>query len=327
MKIYNSLLDVIDGFDVFLFDAYGVFWGGDGFYKNSKETMRLLVNMGKTVVVVSNATLLHDDMVSSYLRKGMVEGIDYNFMVSSGEVLREDLLEQKLSFKTCVSPCSFYTIGATHEKMFAETIYRQVEDMEAADFIFCGVPFLTKEDVIRFSEYSDCFLPVKTNDKNEVFIWDTTIIEPFMPTIERAAALKLPVLNANPDYLAQEGHPLLKSTEAQFVIRNGTIAETLRQQGNELLEYGKPHKNIYDYVFAELKNCGKMVAKNKICMIGDTIRTDIKGAVNAGIVPILCVKTGVTSLELRKGNSIENLCENEKIDVKQVIKINSVGGE
>ena len=327
MKIYNSLLDVIDGFDIFLFDAYGVFWGGDGFYKNSKETMRLLVNMGKTVVVVSNATLLHDDMVSSYLRKAMVEGIDYNFMVSSGEVLREDLLKQKLSFNTCTLPHCFYTIGATHEKMFAETIYRQVEDMEAADFIFCGVPFLTKEDVIRFSEYSDCFLPVKINDKNEVFIWDTTIIEPFMPIIEKAAALKLPVLNANPDYLAQEGHPLLKSTEAQFVIRNGTIAETLRQQGNELLEYGKPHKNIYDYVFAELKNCGKMVAKNKICMIGDTIRTDIKGAVNAGIVPILCVKTGVTSLELRKGNSIENLCENEKIDVKQVIKINSVGGE
>ena len=327
MKIYDSLMDIINDFEVFLFDAYGVFWNGDGFYKNSKETMRLLVNMGKTVVVVSNATLLHEDMVASYRRKGMMEGIDYNFMVSSGEVLREDLLNQKLSFKTCVSPCSFYTIGATHEKMFAETIYRQVEDMEAADFIFCGVPFLTKEDVIRFSEYSDCFLPVKTNDKNEVFIWDTTIIEPFLPIIEKAAALKLPVLNANPDYLAQEGHPLLKNDRAQFVIRNGTIAETLRQQGNELLEYGKPHKNIYDYVFAELKNCGKMVAKNKICMIGDTIRTDIKGAVNVGIVPVLCVQTGVTAMELSKGNTVKNLCESENIDVQQIIEINSVGGK
>lgn len=327
MKIYDSLMDIINDFEVFLFDAYGVFWNGDGFYKNSKETMRLLVNMGKTVVVVSNATLLHEDMVASYRRKGMMEGIDYNFMVSSGEVLREDLLNQKLSFNTCTLPHCFYTIGASHEKMFTETMYRQVDHIENADFIFCGVPFLTKEDVIRFSEYSDCFLPVKINDKNEVFIWDTTIIEPFLPIIEKAAALKLPVLNANPDYLAQEGHPLLKSTEAQFVIRNGTIAETLRQQGNELLEYGKPHKNIYDYVFAELKNCGKMVAKNKICMIGDTIRTDIKGAVNSGIVPVLCVQTGVTAMELSKGNTVKNLCESENIDVQQIIEINSVGGK
>ncbi len=327
MKIHNSLMDIINDFDVFLFDAYGVFWRGDGFYKNSKETMRLLVDMGKTVVVVSNATLLHEDMVSSYLRKGMVEDVDYNFMVSSGEVLREDLLRQKLSFETCVSPRHFYTIGATHEKMFAETVYQQVAHIEEADFIFCGVPFLSKEDVMRFPKYNDCFLPVKADDKNEVFIWDTTIIEPFRPIIEKAVALKLPVLNANPDYLAQEGHPLLKNADARFVIRNGTIAEILRQQGNELLEYGKPHQNIYDYVFAKLKNSGKMVNKNKICMIGDTVRTDVKGAVNAGIVPILCVKTGVTALELGKGNSVKNLCENENIDVQQIIQINSVGGE
>ena len=70
-----------------------------------------------------------------------------------------------------------------------------------------------------------------------------------------------------------------------------------------------------------------MTDKAKICMIGDTVRTDIKGAVNSGVVPVLCVQTGVTALELSKGNTVKNLCESENIDVQQIIEINSVGGE
>ena len=61
-------------------------------------------------------------------------------------------------------------------------------------------------------------------------------------------------------------------------------------------------------------------------MIGDTVRTDIKGAVNAGIVPILCVETGVTAEEISHGKTVKSLCTEQNIDVKQIIQIKSVGG-
>ena len=321
--IYNSLLEIADKFEVFLFDAYGVFWNGSGFYKNSKETMQKLVAQGKTVVVVSNATLLHDDMVTSYQRKNLLEGRDYTFMVSSGEVLRQDLINKRLNF----IGNKFYTIGAKHEKMFAGTIYQSVENLNDADFVFCGVPFLTAEDMAKYPKCKHSFLPAKADEKGNIIFWDSTIAKPFAKIVNEAAKLKLPALNANPDYLAQEGHPLAKEKAPQFVVRNGTIAEMLRQMDNEVIEYGKPHANIYDYVFAKLQKIGKMTDKTKICMIGDTVRTDIKGAVNSGIVPILCVQTGVTALELSKGNTVKNLCESENIDVQQIIEINSVGGE
>ncbi len=321
--IYNSLLEIADKFEAFLFDAYGVFWNGSGFYKNSKETMQKLVAEGKTVVVVSNATLLHDDMVTSYQRKNLLEGRDYTFMVSSGEVLRQDLINKKLNF----IGNKFYTIGAKHEKMFAGTIYQLVENLNDADFVFCGVPFLTEEDIAKYPQYKHSFLPAKADEKGNIVFWDSTTAKPFAKIVNEAAKLKLPALNANPDYLAQEGHPLAKEKAPQFVVRNGTIAEMLRQMDNEVIEYGKPHANIYDYVFAKLQKIGKMTDKTKICMIGDTVRTDIKGAVNSGIVPILCVQTGVTALELSKGNTVKNLCESENIDVQQIIEINSVGGE
>lgn len=321
--IYNSLSEIADKFEVFLFDAYGVFWNGGGFYKNSKETMQKLVGAGKIVVVVSNATLLHDDIVTSYQRKNLQEGRDYTFMVSSGEVLRQDLLNNKLNF----IGNKFYTIGAKHEKMFTGTIYQSVENLDDADFVFCGVPFLMAEDMAKYPQYKHSFLPAKADEKGNIIFWDSTIAEPFAEIVNEAAKLKLPALNANPDYLAQEGHPLAECKSPQFVVRNGTIAEMLRQMDNEVIEYGKPHANIYDYVFTKLQKIGRMTDKAKICMIGDTVRTDIKGAVNSGVVPVLCVQTGVTALELSKGNTVKNLCESENIDVQQIIEINSVGGE
>ena len=321
--IYGSLSEIADKFEVFLFDAYGVFWNGGGFYKNSKETMQKLVAEGKTVVVVSNATLLHDDMVTSYQRKNLLEGRDYTFMVSSGEVLRQDLIDKKLNFVGN----KFYTIGAKHEKMFAGTIYQPVENLNDADFVFCGVPFLRAEDIAKYPKYKHSFLPAKADENGDIVFWDSTIAEPFVEIVNEVSKLKLPSLNANPDYLAQEGHPLATEKAPQFVVRNGTIAEMLRQCDNKVIEYGKPHANIYDYVFAKLQKIGKMTDKEKICMVGDTVRTDIKGAVNSGIAPILCVQTGVTALELSKGNTVKNLCESENIDVKQIIEINSVGGE
>lgn len=321
--IYNSLSEIAAKFEVFLFDAYGVFWNGSGFYKNSKETMQKLMDAGKTVVVVSNATLMHDDMIVSYQRKNLLAGRDYTFMVSSGEVLRQDLINKKLNF----TGNKFYTIGAKHEKMFADIIYQPVEKLDEADFVFCGVPFLTAQDAAKYPQYKDCFLPAKADENGDIVFWDSTIVEPFVEIVKKVTKLRLPALNANPDYLAQERHPLAKEKAPQFVVRNGTIAEMLRQRGNEVVEYGKPHANIYDYVFAKLAKIGKTTDKSKICMVGDTVRTDIKGAVNCGIAPILCVQTGVTALEISKGNTVKNLCEKENIDVEQIIEINSVGGK
>ena len=327
MTVYKNLLETANHFEVFLFDAYGVFWNGSGFYKNSKETMQKLMQSSKIVVVVSNSTLMHEDMTVSYERKGMSAGREYSFMVSSGEVLRKDLLEQRLTFAHCANPVNYYVIGSPNEKLFASTKYRRVENIENADFVFCGVPFLSQKEIQAFSQYQDNFYPAKADADGNVVCWDTTVLEPFVPMLEKAVELQLPALNANPDFMAQEGHPLAEHKEAVFVVRNGSLAEFLRQKGNEVLEYGKPHKNIYDYVFAELKKYKSNIERTKICMIGDTVRTDIKGAINAKISPILCLETGVTAREISQGNSLKNLCEKENIDVQQIIKINSVGGE
>ena len=324
--IYNNLAEISAGFDLFLFDAYGVFWEGSGFYAGSLETMRALVAQGKTVVVISNSTQLNDDMIKTYAKRGMTVGQDYNYILSSGDVLRQHLLKADIAFANCTHPCKYYVIGKSHDKAFADTPYQQVNTMEEADFIYCGVPFLYEKDVAAYPQYKNMYWPVKNNESGGGKVWDTTTPEPFVVWVEKAVELGLPVLNANPDFTAKEGHPLVPEAEAVFVVRNGTVAEMFRKRGAEVLEYGKPHTNIYDYTFALLQKNGVKINKKRTCMIGDTVRTDIKGAVNAEITPILCVETGVTAEEISKGKTVKSLCFEQNIDVQQIMQIKSVGG-
>ena len=327
MMIYNGLSEISDKFDLFLFDAYGVFWEGNGFYENSRETMRNLVEQGKTVVVISNTTALHDDITESYAKRGIYLGKDYNFFFSSGDLLKKTLSEGKLQFSTITNPRKYFVIGKPHAKAFADSVYEQVQNLDEADFVYCGVPFLFKKDVKKYSEFKHLFLPVKNGESENVEVWDTLTAEPFVDVVNRVLQKKLPVLNANPDFTAKEGHPLVPDLPAAFVVRNGTIAEMLRKGGAEVLEFGKPHKNIYDFVFDNLKKAGININKSKTCMIGDTVRTDIKGAANAGIVPVLCIKTGVTAEEIKRGNNLENICNKENVAIEQIIQIKSVGGK
>ena len=325
--IYENLLNLKDEFDLFLFDAYGVFWEGSGFYKNSRETMRELLNQGKIVMVISNSSALSEDNIKSYEKRGLSYGKDYNFLITSGDLLRKSLIDKSLCFSSCKNPHKYFVIGEPHKKAFADTDYEEVKTLNEADFVYCGVPYVYEKDLIKFPHLHEQFLPfISANDEHGV-IYNTLTAEPFEDIVNKVLQKGLPALNANPDFTAKEGHPLVPDLPAQFVVRNGTIAEMLRQGGAEVLEFGKPHKNIYDYAFQILQDSGIKINKKLTCMIGDTVRTDIKGALNAGIAPILCVETGVTAEEINRGNTLENLCKNENIALEEIIQIKSVGGK
>lgn len=325
--MYECLKDITDKYDLFLFDAYGVFWEGNGFYHNSRETMEQLVNMGKTVVIISNTTLLQDDIVASYIKRGLLPKRDYSYIITSGDLLRSHLLKGDITFKSCPDPLKYYVIGLPHHKAFADSKYILVDKLEEADFVYCGVPFMFEDDVKKYPQYNEQYWPVKKDENGKVEMWDTLTPEPFNEIVEKAVALHKPALNANPDFTAKEGHPLVQGSSAVFVVRNGTLAEMFRERGAEVLEFGKPHANIYEYTFDILKSKGIVFDKLRTCMVGDTVRTDIKGAVNAGVSPILCVETGVTAEEILNGNSVESLCKKENIDVNRIIQIKSIGGK
>lgn len=318
MRIFDKLSSLESQFDVFIFDAYGVFYNGQSFYPNACEYMQELVAKRKTVVVLSNSSQSAAKAMQKYATKGLIAGKNYQLFVTSGQVCHEDAREKSLP----VAGNKYYILGHGADAMTDQINYQEVSRMEDADFVFISVPQLNPSEQKRAQKFEQNILPVKADEQGRIVLWDSTIIDPFLTGIRRCVELGLPAVNANPDFYASEKH--LGADQPAYVVRNGLIAEYYRQAGGKVYEYGKPWKNVYDYTFRCLQKMEISSPKQKIAMIGDTIRTDVKGAVNAGICPILCVETGVTAEEISKGAELSDMLDREKINSEQIYLIRSV---
>ena len=81
---------------------------------------------------------------------------------------------------------------------------------------------------------------------------------------------------ANPDVVVERGDTL--------VYCAGALADAYAALGGEVLYCGKPHAPIYEMALATAAaRRGAMPARNRVLAIGDSVRTDLKGATAFGL--------------------------------------------
>lgn len=308
MKIHEGFAEIADRFDVLLVDAYGVFWDGGRFFPGSLEVMEEAVKKGRQVCILSNTTSLSADSVRSYEKKGMFAGRHYTDFVTSGDVFREAVLAEKLD----IPGKNIYIWGTPRAALFADSAYRVVPDADEADAFYISIPQLTTEEKEAFPSLSGHFYLSRLTAEGESPLWDSLVTEPFKDSLLQMRQRGLPALCANPDYRAFEKPK--DGGEPQPVVRQGTIAEMYRRMDGRVVEFGKPHANIYQYAFRKLG----ISPSGRVAMIGDTFRTDMAGALNAGISAVWCVETGMSRYEAEQGVSLERQAGSRLADVYMV---------
>ena len=98
------------------------------------------------------------------------------------------------------------------------------------------------------------------------------------------------MLCANPDVVVERGDRL--------VYCAGALADSTRALGGEVLYAGKPHRPIYDLALDGSPALrGAAPARHRVLAIGDSVRTDLKGAHDLG-VDCLFVTAGIHAEEL-----------------------------
>jgi len=108
--------------------------------------------------------------------------------------------------------------------------------------------------------------------------------------LETMLARKLFMVCANPDMVVERGDRL--------VYCAGAIADLYATMGGEVLYAGKPYRPIYDLALAKVQAAaGRKVAVSRVLAIGDSVRTDLKGARSVG-VDFLFVTSGIHAEEL-----------------------------
>jgi HAD superfamily hydrolase (TIGR01459 family) len=108
--------------------------------------------------------------------------------------------------------------------------------------------------------------------------------------IERMRARALPMICANPDVVVERGD--------QLVYCAGAIADLYAAAGGPVVYAGKPYRPIYEQAMAIAEAAiGRKVEHRRVLAIGDSLRTDIKGAEAFGI-DSLFVTAGIHAEEL-----------------------------
>lgn len=102
--------------------------------------------------------------------------------------------------------------------------------------------------------------------------------------------LGLTMICANPDKVVEVGDRL--------VYCGGALADYYEELGGKVEMVGKPFAPIYDIALEKLaKASGKPVDKSRVLAIGDSLRTDVKGAAQNGL-PMLFISAGIHAEEL-----------------------------
>jgi HAD superfamily hydrolase (TIGR01459 family) len=123
-------------------------------------------------------------------------------------------------------------------------------------------------------------------------LFDDTVETPqdYSGLIETMRRRGLLMICANPDIVVERGE--------QLVYCAGAVADLYAAAGGEVLYAGKPYRPIYERALAcAQKIRGQTVDHRRVLAIGDSVRTDLKGAAAFGI-ECLFVTAGIHAEEL-----------------------------
>lgn len=125
-----------------------------------------------------------------------------------------------------------------------------------------------------------------TDDRNEM-------PDDYRPLLERALSQNLPFVCANPDLIVDVGGTILYCA--------GAIADIYQKMGGPVFWAGKPHLSAYETAHHKAEALRDTnVPRRKALVIGDAIRTDLKGAQNFGC-DALFVASGIHRHEAMDG--------------------------
>lgn len=209
MMFCQGLYELMDSYDGFIMDQWGVLHDGQQPYEGVIDALNHLKQRKKQVIILSNSAKRSDENVER-LKKFGIKPAHYRAVVTAGEVTWQGLKEQKEPpFRGLGQKC--YLISRADDRgLLAGLDVEVVEDIEQAQFIL----------ITSFDSTS-----MKVEDLDPVF--------------KKAVIKRLPAICANPDLITVYGH--------ERAVGPGAVAKRYHELGGAAHLIGKPHKTIFRF--------------------------------------------------------------------------------
>lgn len=255
IKHLTDITEVIDLYDNFIIDVFGVVHDGMDKYHNSEKTVEYLNTRKKNYVFLSNAPRPTEVLYKKIEELNLP--IPHERLITSGMFFINIFQSDKI-----YSNAKYFVLGEeTNRDLLKDLNVQRVEDITQADFMLS----------LMFTE-------------------DPNTIPSFDETFAKALKLKIKLVCPNPDKIVHYGNTVRYTA--------GFFADRYKKMGGEVIYFGKPFAQVYDYIFDKYK-----FDKKRTLAIGDGLETDILGANSIGIDSLL-IRGGIHVKE----ENIQALC-------------------
>ena len=249
---------IIDDFDVFFFDSYGVIRNHGGLITGMDKTLKYLHDRNKVVRVLTNdASRDAGALLATYQRLG-IRVLSEDQIISSGMMAKSYLslkVKKGLVVYLGTERSATYIIQAGLEPIPIGSVTPDIYDQITA------IVFLDDEG----------------------YDWNTDLNKVFNLLRSR----NIPCIVANTDKV----YPV---NDKELNLATGAIARIIETiSGRTFIKFGKPDTQMFIYALESVSGYHK-ISKSKMLMIGDTLHTDILGGNKFGISTVL-VLSGNTS--------------------------------
>ena len=255
----TSVEEIIERYDVLLFDAYGVLVYSDGFIDGAPQLIKELNRINKPYYVLTNDTShLPETIATKYKHKGLE--LDPTHVITSGSLLISYFKENNLAGSRCC------VLGP-------EDCFRYVERAG-------GLVVGPKDD----------FDVLVVGDENGFPFVETmdNILTTLFSLLDRGKNVELLVPNPDLIYVKSENSFGFTAASIALMFEAALKLRYPKQPNLKFKRLGKPYPRIFEEAY-RLSNTKNMV------MFGDQLATDIQGANGIGMDSVL-VLGGVSNL-------------------------------
>ncbi|NND89551.1 MAG: TIGR01459 family HAD-type hydrolase [Granulosicoccus sp.] len=208
----QTLTDLVELYDAFLVDQFGVLLNGTGAYEYAPETLRRLSDTGKPVVLLSNSGKRSAENIQRLLSLGFSRS-SFQTVLTSGEVAHSLLLKRALRFPR--QETTVLVIG------------------ERPDALLDGLPFRVADTV---------------DDVQLVLIAGS---DPRHPHLDTYRHLLAPLAERGVDCLCTNPDTT-RLTESGISFAPGAVAQLYEQMGGTVEWIGKPFPMMYEAASEQL---------------------------------------------------------------------------
>lgn len=238
IKICEGISEISDSYNGYLIDEWGTLHDGQSLFPNIIETLQDLKSRGKQIIIVSNSGKRSSDNAKRLKKMGLTNDL-YDHVVTSAEVMWQSLADQSQGvFKALGDKCFLINRQGDLSGVDEIDTIQIVDDIDDANFILVTGSDAPDKDLENY--YDDI--------------------------LKKASRRRLKMICSNPEKII--------TINNEHFMGSGEIAQRYEEFGGVVQYIGKPFPSIFQYAI----NLFEDVYQSQICIIGDSLANDIRGA-------------------------------------------------